>query len=77
MEEKTIPQSAAATDSALLDVKAVAKLCSCSSRTIRRLADAGSMPRPVKLGALVRWRRADIQTWLDAGCPNMRTRAVR
>ena len=62
---------------ALLDVNAVSKLCSCSTRTIRRLADAGSMPRPVKLGALVRWRRTDIQDWLQAGCPNLRARTAR
>jgi len=57
---------------ALLDVQAVAKLLDCSSRHVYRLADAGRMPAPLKLGALVRWRRAEIDRWLDAGCPSMR-----
>ena len=36
----------------------------------RRLADGGRMPRPVRLGGLVRWRRAELQAWIDAGCPS-------
>lgn len=67
-----------ATEAALLDVKAVAELCQCSTRTARRLSDSGAMPRPVKLGALVRWRAetgdpmTGIRDWLAAGCPSCR-----
>lgn len=52
----------------LLAVDDVASLLRCSPRHIYRLADAGKMPRPVKLGALVRWRRAEIAQWLADGC---------
>ncbi len=52
----------------LLKVEAVAKMLDCSTRHVRRLADAGLMPRSLKLGTLVRWRKADIQDWIDAGC---------
>lgn len=57
---------------AMLDVKAVAAMLACSTRHVFRLADAGKMPRPQKLGALVRWRLngpGGLQEWLDAGCP--------
>ena len=57
---------------ALLDVGAVAELLACSSQHVRRLADAGRMPRPLKLGALLRWRRDDLDRWLSAGCPSCR-----
>ena len=53
----------------MLDVQAVAALLACSARHIYRMADAGRMPRPVKLGQLVRWRRAELQEWINAGCP--------
>lgn len=59
----------------LLDVGAVAEMLGCSTRHIYRLSDAGKMPRPVKLGALVRWRRSTgdfrtgIEEWIVAGCP--------
>jgi excisionase family DNA binding protein len=57
----------------LLDVKAVAALLDCSSRHVYRLADAGRMPRPLKLGALVRWRRAELQQWVTDGCRPVRS----
>lgn len=64
---------------ALLDVQAVAALLDCSTRHVRRLADGGRMPPPVKLGCLLRWRRADLDDWLAAGCQPIRSagRAAR
>jgi len=56
----------------LLDVRAVAAMVGCSSRNIYRLSDGGRMPRPVKIGRLVRWRRTDIEAWIAAGCPSCR-----
>lgn len=53
----------------LLDVTAVASLLGgCSKRHVYRLADGALMPRPIKLGSLVRWRRADVMSWIDGGC---------
>lgn len=60
--------SSARDPAALLDVQAVAAILGCSCRHVYRLADGGKMPTPVHLGALVRWRRADIQAWIDGGC---------
>ncbi len=55
----------------LLDVVAVAAMLDVSSRHVYRLADAGHMPRPVKLGGAVRWDRDAIKDWIDAGCPTV------
>ena len=61
------------------DADAVAALCECSSRHIRRQSDAGLMPRPVHVGRLVRWRlrtgnpMTGVLDWIDAGCPSCRT----
>jgi excisionase family DNA binding protein len=57
----------------LLDVRAVAALLDCSTRHVYRLTDRGAMPPPVRLGALLRWRRADLDDWLDGGCKPCRT----
>jgi excisionase family DNA binding protein len=54
---------------ALIDVRVVAELLNCSERHVCRLADAGRIPRPVKLGALVRWNRCQVEKWLAEGCP--------
>jgi excisionase family DNA binding protein len=53
---------------ALLDVRAVAVLLGCSPRHVYRLSDAGRMPLPVRIGALVRWRRQSIDEWIAGGC---------
>jgi excisionase family DNA binding protein len=59
---------------ALLDVKTVASMLDCSPRHVYRLADAALMPSPVRVGALVRWRRAAIEEWIERGCPAQETR---
>ena len=68
----TMPVSAPTGAPILLDVQAVAALLGCSSRHVYRLADAGRMPPPIKLGALVRWPRQAIEAWIGEGCPPLR-----
>jgi len=65
--ETTLSHSA----SALMTINEVARLLNCSTRTVYRLNDAGRMPRPVRLGALVRWNRSEIEQWIADGCPAM------
>jgi excisionase family DNA binding protein len=60
--------------SELLDVNAVAALLGASSRTVRRLADWGRMPRPISLGRMVRWQRTVIEEWIRDGCPRTERR---
>ena len=57
----------------MIDVIAVAELLTCSTRHVYRLSDAGMMPAPVKLGALVRWDRKRIEAWIAEGCKPVRT----
>jgi excisionase family DNA binding protein len=71
MTNSTAPPGPAAVPS-LLNVRAVAALLDCSPRHVYRLSDAGRMPAPVRVGALVRWRRTDLDSWLAAGCPTNR-----
>ena len=72
------PETRPAVSAELLDVKSVAALLGhCSVRHVYRMADAGLMPRPVKLGNLVRWRRAEVLEWISAGCPRLQPRDQR
>src|SRR5262249_46975255 len=66
----TAPASSAAQ---LLDVRAVAALLDCSPRHVYRMSDAGHLPAPVRMGALVRWSRQTIEDWIDGGCKPCRT----
>jgi excisionase family DNA binding protein len=66
-----------ATGRRLGDVQAVAQKLDCSPRHVYRMADAGRMPGPLRLGALVRWDLDAIDQWIAAGCPSMRKGAGR
>ena len=63
-------------DAAMLTVHDVARMLNCSARTVYRLTDAGKIPRPVKLNALVRWGREDIENWINQGCPRAKDMEV-
>ena len=53
----------------MLTVHDVARMLNCSVRTVYRLVDTGRMPRPVKLGGMVRWPREAVESWIGQGCP--------
>jgi excisionase family DNA binding protein len=62
--------------SLLITVHDVAALLTCSARHVWRLADAGKMPRPYKIGALCRWDRTTVERWVAEGCPSCRKGAL-
>ncbi|MBC8355098.1 MAG: helix-turn-helix domain-containing protein [Planctomycetes bacterium] len=68
---KTSP-TPAVEPTALLDVRSVAARLDCSVRHVYRLSDSSRMPKPVRLGALVRWRADELDRWIADGCPNVR-----
>ena len=57
------------TQPTMLTATGVAKMLACSPRSIYRLADAGRIPPPVRIGGLVRWPRAALEQWIAEGCP--------
>ena len=54
----------------LLTREQLAERLQLDVRTLRRLEREGAVPRPVRIGdRIARWRRADIDTWLESGAP--------
>lgn len=53
----------------LLTAREVARMIGAGERSVWRWSQSGRMPRPVRIGAAVRFRRADIEQWIAAGCP--------
>jgi len=53
----------------LIDIHALAALLDRSAASLERDIPAGRLPAPVWLGGSRRWRRAEIEAWVDAGCP--------
>ena len=49
-----------------------------SRTTIKRWNSNGAMPEGIRIGPrLVRWERAVIEEWIEAGCPSLGTATKR
>ena len=57
----------------LIDAKEAARLLGCSWRTVDRHADAGTIPKGYKLGALRRWDAAELDSFIASGCKSPKT----
>ncbi|MHC4226401.1 MAG: helix-turn-helix transcriptional regulator [Planctomycetota bacterium] len=44
----------------LLTIKQVSDRLQCSTRTVRRISSEGKLPKPLRVGRLIRWRESDI-----------------
>ena len=55
--------------SLLLTTRQVSELINCGDRTVWRWSRSGRMPAPVRIGVAVRYRRDEIERWIEAGCP--------
>lgn len=53
----------------LLPAAEVAKLLSLSIRTLWRLDSAGKLPAAIQVGHSKRWRRKELDDWMNSGCP--------
>lgn len=55
----------------LLSAQTLAQRLAVSVRTLWRLRSSGKLPEPIRLGGAVRWRTADVDAWVAAGCPDL------
>jgi predicted DNA-binding transcriptional regulator AlpA len=69
-----------AADALLIPDTVAAALAGVSRSTWHVLRAAGRVPPCVRLGIgkrkIVRWRRAEVVAWIDAGCPDGATWAA-
>lgn len=40
-----------------------------SRASLDRDVKAGRLPKPIKLGTSLKWRKSDVRLWLDWNCP--------
>jgi len=49
----------------LLTAQETARMLRVSERTLRRWTRAGYVPQPLRFGRTIRYRRADVEKWLN------------
>lgn len=54
----------------LISARELSELLNCSLRHVLNMDSTGRIPRPIRLGKLVRWRIDDINAWLESGAPS-------
>ncbi len=52
----------------LVDVKELARLLGCATRSVYKMRAAGQLPRPRRLGRMLRWSLDDVRSWIEDGC---------
>lgn len=57
----------------LVSKKQAASLLQISTRKIDDLKRLGQIPQPIRIGRAIRWNRAELAGWVDAGCPDCNT----
>lgn len=72
--EKTTPVKSAPPTPLLIDIQQLAVLLGRSVASLERDQAAGRLPAPVRIGGSKRWRRADIEAWVAAGCPTRKAK---
>jgi len=53
----------------LINASQFAGLLQVSSRTLWRMLSAGRLPKPIRVGGIVRWRVCEVKGWVAEGCP--------
>ena len=54
----------------LITAEELAKLMNVSERTLWRLLSGGKLLKPVRIGRSTRWRLAEVEEWIQKGCPH-------
>lgn len=50
---------------ALLSAREVAGILGISERQVWRMVSAGELPAPKRVGTLTKWRRSEIEAWVE------------
>jgi prophage regulatory protein len=61
----------------LLTAAESAEMAGVAKRSWWRYVSSGKAPAPVRLGGAVRWRRSELDAWIQAGCPRVRKAVER
>lgn len=66
-EKRGVP--VAAVERIALSAEEVADVLGISRAHVWKLHSIGKLPRPIRLGRVVRWDRKTLEAWLAAGAP--------
>jgi len=69
MATVTIEERVETLPNLLIDIQQLRELLNRSVASLERDQAAGRLPSQIYVGGSNRWRRAEIEAWVAAGCP--------
>lgn len=69
-EPDAAPRPSGGGPALLIGIRPLSALLSRSIASLERDQAAGRLPPPVRIGGSRLWRRAEIEAWVKAGCPD-------
>jgi predicted DNA-binding transcriptional regulator AlpA len=57
----------------VVGTRGLCNILQTSEATVHRLRSSGKLLKPLELGSQLRWRVAEVNAWVEAGCPELRT----
>ena len=70
----TIIRANEAIEPVMITARQLAVLLQVSTRQVWRMLSAGRVPKPIRVGGIVRWRMAEVENWIAEGCPSLEAR---
>lgn len=65
MEDSTMTEQISLLDDQLVDMRFITKLTGLTDKWFYKLIKDGLFPKPIKLGRSSRWKKSEVELWLQ------------
>lgn len=65
MENNTMTEQISLLDDQLVDMRFITKLTGLTDKWFYKLIKDGLFPKPIKLGRSSRWKKSEVELWLE------------
>ncbi len=65
MEENIMTEHISLLDDQLVDMRFITKLTGLTDKWFYKLIKDGLFPKPIKLGRSSRWKKSEVELWLE------------
>ncbi|HHU0326850.1 TPA: helix-turn-helix transcriptional regulator [Klebsiella aerogenes] len=72
MEDSIMTEQISLLDDQLVDMRFITKLTGLTDKWFYKLIKDGQFPKPIKLGRSSRWKKSEVELWLQQRIADLR-----